>query len=88
MVANMAGYGEGAWSFHALSRMQPYQQTKISPIQKLSEPPPSYGIFVEASEVGNIKKRWREYTEELYRKDHDPDNHDGVTPHLARYPGM
>ena len=27
----------------------------------------------------NIKKRWQEYTEELYKKDfHDPDNHDGV----------
>ena len=31
----------------------------------------------------NIKKRWRENTEELYKKDlHDPDNHDGVITHL------
>ena len=31
----------------------------------------------------NIKKRWQEYTEELYTKDlHDPDNHDGVIAHL------
>ena len=31
----------------------------------------------------DIKKRWQEYTEELYRKDlHDPDNHDGVITHL------
>ena len=31
----------------------------------------------------DIKKRWPEYTEELYRKDlHDPDNHDGVITHL------
>ena len=31
----------------------------------------------------NIKKRWQEYREELYKKDlHDPDNHDGVTMHL------
>ena len=30
-----------------------------------------------------IKKRWQEYTEELYRKDlHDPDNHNGVITHL------
>ena len=30
-------------------------------------------------EAENIKKRWREYTEELYKKDlHDPDNHNGV----------
>ena len=29
------------------------------------------------------KKRWKEYTEELYKKDlHDPDNHDGVITHL------
>ena len=31
----------------------------------------------------NIKKRWRENTEELYKKDlHEPDNHDGVITHL------
>ena len=30
-----------------------------------------------------IKKRWQEYTEELYKKDlHDPDNHDGMITHL------
>ena len=30
-----------------------------------------------------FKKRWQEYTEELYKKDfHDPDNHDGVITHL------
>jgi len=30
-----------------------------------------------------IKKRWQEYTEELYKKDlNDPDNHDGVITHL------
>ena len=31
----------------------------------------------------DIKKRWQEYTEELYKKDlNDPDNHDGVITHL------
>ena len=31
----------------------------------------------------DIKKRWQEYTEELYKRDlHDPDNHDGVFTHL------
>ena len=31
----------------------------------------------------NFKKRWQQYTEELYKKDlHDPDNHDGVITHL------
>ena len=34
-------------------------------------------------EAENIKKRWQEYTEELYKKDlYDQDNHDGVTTHL------
>ena len=34
-------------------------------------------------EATDIKKRWQEYTEELYKKDlHDPDNHDGVISHL------
>ena len=34
-------------------------------------------------EAEDIKKRWHEYTEELYIKDlHDPDNHDGVITHL------
>ena len=31
----------------------------------------------------DVRKRWQEYTEELYKKDlHDPDNHDGVITHL------
>ena len=30
----------------------------------------------------DIKKRWQEYTEELCKKDHVPDNHDGVITHL------
>ena len=38
---------------------------------------------MDLREAEDIKKRWQEYTEELYRKDlHDPDNHDGVTTHL------
>ena len=37
----------------------------------------------DLTEAGDIKKRWQEYTEELYQKDiHDLDNQDGVTPHL------
>ena len=37
----------------------------------------------DLTEVEDIKKRWQEYTEELYNKDlHDPDNHDGVITHL------
>ena len=35
------------------------------------------------TESDDIKKRWQEYTEELYKKDHhDPDNHDGVITDL------
>ena len=38
---------------------------------------------MDLTEAENIKKRWEEYTEELYKKDlHDPDNHDGVITHL------
>ena len=35
------------------------------------------------TEAEDIKKRWQEYTKELYKKDlNDPDNHDGVITHL------
>ena len=35
------------------------------------------------TEAEDIKKRWQEYTEKLYKKDlHNPDNHDGVVTHL------
>ena len=38
---------------------------------------------MDRTEAEDIKKRWQEYTEELYKKDlHDPDNHDGVIIHL------
>jgi len=38
---------------------------------------------MDLTEAEDIKKRWQEYTEELYKKDlHDPDNHDGVLTHL------
>ena len=37
----------------------------------------------DVTEAEDIKKRWQEYTEELYRKDlHDPDNHDDVITYL------
>ena len=37
----------------------------------------------DLTEAEDIKKRWQEYTEELYKNDlHDPDNHDGVITHL------
>ena len=39
-------------------------------------------------EAEDIKKRWQEYTEKLYRKDHDPVNHNALFTHLVRDPGM
>ena len=49
---------------------------------------------MEVTEAENIKKRWQEYTEELYKKDlHDPDNHEVIITRCdhsprARHPGM
>ena len=41
----------------------------------------------DLTEEEDIKKRWQEYTEELHKEYfHDPDNHDGVIPHLK--PGI
>ena len=38
---------------------------------------------LDITEAEDIKKRWQEYTEKLYKTDlHDPDNHDGVIAHL------
>ena len=38
---------------------------------------------MDLTEAEDIKKRWQEYTEELYKKDlHDQDNHDGMNTHL------
>ena len=40
---------------------------------------------MDLTEAEDIKKRWQEYTEELYRKDlHNPDNHDGVIINLEQ----
>ena len=40
-------------------------------------------IAMDLTEAEDIKKRWQEYTEELYKKDlHDPDNHDDVITNL------
>ena len=45
---------------------------------------------MDLTEAEDIKKRWQEYTEELYKKDlYNPDNHNGVISHLtARHPEM
>ena len=44
---------------------------------------------MDLTEAEDIKKRWQEYMEELYKKDlHDPDNHDPDQSSRARHPGM
>ena len=43
----------------------------------------SYIFSYKGNYVVNIKKRWQEYTEELFKRDlNDPDNHDGIITHL------
>ena len=42
---------------------------------------------MDLTEAENVKKKWQEYTEELYKKDlHDPDNHDGMITHIHLEP--
>ena len=44
---------------------------------------------MDLTETEDIKKRWQEYTEELYKKDlHDPDNHHGVITHTQLEPDI
>ena len=44
---------------------------------------------MDQTEAEDIKKRWQEYTEELYKKDlHHPDNHDGVITHTYLEPDI
>ena len=47
------------------------------------------GNVMDLTEAEDIKKRWQEYMEELYKKDlHDPDDHNGMISPRARHPGM
>ena len=44
---------------------------------------------MDLTEAEDVKKRWQEYTEELYKKDlHDPDNHDAVISHIHLEPDI
>ena len=44
---------------------------------------------MDLTEAEDIKKRWQEYTEELYKKDlHNPDNHEGVITHTHLEPDI
>ena len=41
-----------------------------------------HGNGMDQTVAQDIKKRWQEYIEELYKKDHDPDNHNDMITHL------
>ena len=57
-----------------------WERLEIS-LRKLEIPRDRNGM--DQTEAEDIKKRWQQYTEKLYKKDlHDPDNHDGVITHL------
>ena len=56
------------------------RDTKGTFIAKMSTIKDRNGM--DLTEAEDIKKRWQEYTEELYKDHHDPDNHDGVIIHL------
>ena len=44
---------------------------------------------MDLTETEDIKERWQEYTEEIYKKDlHNPDNHDGVITHTNLEPDI
>ena len=44
---------------------------------------------MDLTKAEDIKKRWQEYTEELYKKGlNNPDNHDGAVTNLVRHPGQ
>ena len=44
---------------------------------------------MDLTEAEDVKKKWQEYTEELYKKDlHDPDNHEGVITHIHLEPDI
>ena len=59
------------------------EDTKGTFHAKMSTKKDRNGPLLDLTEAEDIKKRWQEYTEELYKKDlHDPDNRDGVITHL------
>ena len=62
---------------------QPAVDRKIPAVTLLQSVSTKFAPLCKEEEAEDIKKRWQEYTEELYKKDlHDPDNHDGVLTHL------
>ena len=65
----------------SLRKLVSLQDTKGTFLAKMGIIKDKNGVGL--TEAEDIKKRWQEYTEELYKKDfHDPDNHDDVITHL------
>ena len=63
--------------FRKIRNMKPTLHAKMGSIKDRN--------VMDLTESKDIKKRWQEYTEELYTKNlHDPDNHDGVITHLSQ----
>ena len=57
------------------------RDTKVTFLAKMGTIKDRNGMDLREAE--DVKKKWQEYTEELYKKDlHDPNRHDGVTTHL------
>ena len=68
------GYGFG-WTWELVMDRESWHAAKMGSIKDRK------GMYL--TEAEDIKKRWQEYTEDLYRKVlHDQDNHDGVITHL------
>ena len=66
---------------HQSSAIRVYFVLLQTNLYKMGSIKDRYGM--DLTEAEYIKKRWQEYTEELYKKDlHDPDDHNGVLTHL------
>ena len=65
------------------ARLQQYMNRELLDIQAGFRKGRKNRNDMDLTEAEDIKKRWQEYTEELYKKDlHDPDNHDDLITHL------
>ena len=66
-----------------------YRAHALESTQVSNTRPTCSSYWSPCAEAANIKKRWQEYTEELYKKDHhDPDNHNGVIAHIHLEPDI
>ena len=72
------GKQQNGKDYRSLQENQRYQGTFLTKMGSIKD-----RNGMDLTEAEDIKKRWQEYTEELYKIDlHDPDNHDGVITDL------